>query len=115
MNERIKELAEQCGFKSNPDIYDRNQSFDIPKFAELIIAECAQACINMGNDYEIKSAGQYQAELFAFAIKQYFGVEEQVTEPNGLHTCPYAEEIHNDYETLCDCDEESTRQCAMDV
>jgi len=39
MNERIKELAEQCGFKSNPDIYDRNQSFDIPKFAELIIRE----------------------------------------------------------------------------
>jgi hypothetical protein len=40
------------------------------------VAECAQACINMGNDYEIKSAGQYQAELFAFAIKQHFGVEE---------------------------------------
>lgn len=76
MNERIKELAEQCGFKSNPDIYDRNQSFDIPKFAELIVKECAQACINMGNDYEIKSAGQYQAELFAFAIKKHFGVEE---------------------------------------
>ena len=40
MNERIKELAEQCGFKSNPDIYDRNQSFDIEKFAELIVREC---------------------------------------------------------------------------
>jgi hypothetical protein len=40
MNERIKELAERCGFKSNPDIYDRNQSFDIPKFAELIVQEC---------------------------------------------------------------------------
>ena len=40
MNERIKQLAEQCGFKSNPDIYDRNQSFDIEKFAELIVEEC---------------------------------------------------------------------------
>ena len=40
MNERIKELAEQCGFRSNPDIYDRNQSFDIPQFAELIVGEC---------------------------------------------------------------------------
>ena len=40
MNERIKQLAEQCGFKSNPDIYDRNQSFDIPKFAELILQDC---------------------------------------------------------------------------
>ena len=37
MNERIKELAEQCGFRSNPNIYDRNQSFDIEKFAELIV------------------------------------------------------------------------------
>ena len=40
MNERIRELAEQCGFRSNPDIYDRNQSFDVPKFAELIVREC---------------------------------------------------------------------------
>ena len=40
MNERIKELAEQCGFRSNPNIYDRNQSFDIEKFAELIVKEC---------------------------------------------------------------------------
>jgi hypothetical protein len=45
------------------------------KFAELIVQECQQACINLGNSYEIKSAGQYQAELFAFAIKQHFGVE----------------------------------------
>jgi hypothetical protein len=40
MNERIRELAEQCGFRSNPDVYDRNQSFDIEKFAELIVREC---------------------------------------------------------------------------
>jgi hypothetical protein len=40
MNERIKQLAEQAGFRSNPDIYDRNQSFDINKFAELIVREC---------------------------------------------------------------------------
>ena len=42
MNERIKELAEQCGFRPQPSIYDRNQSFDIEKFAELIIEECAR-------------------------------------------------------------------------
>ena len=40
MNERIRELAERCGFRSNPDIYDRNQSFDIALFAELIVREC---------------------------------------------------------------------------
>ena len=42
MNKRIKELAEECGFRSNPDIYDRNQAFDIPRFAELIVKECAE-------------------------------------------------------------------------
>ena len=51
MNERIKELAEQCGFKSNPDIYDRNQSFDIEKFAKLIIRECAEICLET-NDHK---------------------------------------------------------------
>jgi hypothetical protein len=41
MNERIEELAEQCGFRSNPNVYDRNQSFDIEKFANLIVKDCA--------------------------------------------------------------------------
>ena len=44
MNERIKELAEQCGFRPQPSIYDRNQSFDIEKFAELIVKECMLIC-----------------------------------------------------------------------
>jgi len=108
MNERFKELMEQAGIQDNPD------QEGLEYFAELIVQECAQACINMGNDYEIKSAGQYQAELFAFAIKKHFGVEDTVQDSN-LHTCPYAAEIHGDYETLCDCDEEQQRQCAMDV
>jgi len=46
MNERIEKLAEQCGFRSNPNIYDRNQSFDIEKFAELIVQECVQTLID---------------------------------------------------------------------
>jgi hypothetical protein len=49
MNERIKLLAEQCGFRSDPDIYDRNQSFDVPKFAELIINECLTICEELGD------------------------------------------------------------------
>ncbi len=42
MNERIQELAELCGFRPSPSIYDRNQSFDIEKFAELIVEECIE-------------------------------------------------------------------------
>jgi hypothetical protein len=69
MNEQIRELMVQADYPA-PELALRAQ-----KLAELIVRECAQACINMGNDYEIKSAGQYQAELFAFAIKQHFGIK----------------------------------------
>ena len=51
MNERIRQFAEQAGFRSNPDIYDRNQSFDMEKFAELIIRECAEICLE-ANDHK---------------------------------------------------------------
>ena len=76
MNERIQLLAEQATTIEEHGWGASYEHFDKEKFAELIVQECAQACINMGNDYEIKSAGQYQAELFAFAIKKHFGVEE---------------------------------------
>jgi hypothetical protein len=79
MNERIRQLWSQAGGhydSGNQHTWPQYTIDDPKKFAELIVQECAQACINMGNDYEIKSAGQYQAELFAFAIKQHFGVEE---------------------------------------
>jgi len=113
MNHQIRILAEQCGFKSNPDIYDRNQSFDIPKFAELIILECIE---HLESNVIVPNLEHSRTKTKCIrSIKEHFGLEEQSTEPNGLHTCPYAEEIHGDYETLCDCDEEATRQCAMDV
>jgi hypothetical protein len=116
MNERIKELAEQCGFRSNLDIYDRNQSFDIPKFAELIVRECVEL-VSVNRDLAIED-GWNVDEAMSTAIndiEEHFGVEEQVTESNEWHTCPYAEEIHGDYETLCDCDEEQAYQCSRDI
>ena len=68
MNDRIKILAEQCGFKSNPNIYDRNQSFDIPKFAELIVKECMKL-----NSKELSiTAIERLLPLYA----EHFGVEE---------------------------------------
>ena len=121
MNERIQALAEQAEkYASEKDgKYDgagnlnwQWQDIKMEKFAELIIQECAQACMNEGASYEEKAAGAYQSNLYVTAIKQHFELEEQSTKPNEWHTCPYAEEIHGDYETLCDCDEERTRQCA---
>ena len=72
MNERIRQLALQAG---------QGEPFHIPpefveKFAELIVKECIQACINEGKTFEVESAGEYSSNLYATAIKKHFGVEE---------------------------------------
>jgi hypothetical protein len=76
MNERIKELIEQARKKPMGDswCYTSPKEFEL-KLAELIIAECAQACMNEGASYEEKAAGAYQSNLYVTAIKQHFGVE----------------------------------------
>ena len=102
LKELMKQSETECGFDSN-------------KFAELILQECFQACMNEGASYEEKAAGAYQSNLYVNAIKKHFELEGQVTESNEWHTCPYAEEIHGDYETLCDCDEEQAYQCSRDI
>ena len=74
MNERIRQLAEQA-----LNYAEKNQSADIPrhwfklhneKFAELIVAECANVANqhmehNEGTDYNVGGK-----------IKQHFGVTE---------------------------------------
>jgi hypothetical protein len=102
MNERIKELESQCW---EPRQYGPAW-FNSTKFAELIVQECARKIEDM-----IDSGWYADTEQ----LKKYFGVEEQVDDSKELHTCPYREEIHNDYESLCDCDEEQQHQCAMDI
>ena len=34
---------------------------------------------------------------------------------NEHHTCPYLEEMGGDTDTLCDCDEAATEQCALSI
>jgi len=75
----------------------------------LILNDVMSICEDLGDKGQ---DGHYCVDAIR---KKYFGVDQEVTEPNEWHTCPYAEEIHNDYETLCDCDEEQQRRCAMDV
>lgn len=48
-------------------------------------------------------------------INKMLGEQVPPKQVNEMHTCPYREDIHGDYETLCDCDEESTYQCAQDI
>ena len=73
MNERIKELAEQCGFRPQPSIYDRNQSFDIEKFAELIVKECAEL-VRVQNEQFMENESQYG--LVSTDVLKHFGVKE---------------------------------------
>ena len=106
MNDRIQALRKQAGGhynSGNQHTWPEYTIDDPEKFAELIVKECADIA---------DKAEPYKASDL---IKEHFGVEEQVNDSKELHTCPYREEIHNDYESLCDCDEEQQRQCAMDI
>mgnify|MGYP000297419167 FL=1 len=101
MNKRIKKLAREAGLLAyNPD----GQPTKLEKFAELIVAECISTL-------DQDDGATHHGEL----LREHFGVEEQVNDSKELHTCPYREEIHYDYESLCDCDEEQQHQCAMDI
>ena len=62
MNERIRELYNQC-FVVLED-QSPNTGFDFEKFAELIIKECAE----VAEDYD-------GAHYVGTEIKQHFGVE----------------------------------------
>lgn len=42
MTERIRQLAEQAGYKDLPTVRLAFQGFDKEKFAQLIVEECAQ-------------------------------------------------------------------------
>jgi len=115
MNERIEKLWTQAGghYDSGNQHTWPQYTIDNPeKFVELIVLECA-TFIDSAFDID-----EYSGEVVSYAdgsqLKEHFGVEDPVEDPN-LHTCPYAAEIHGDYETLCDCDEERTYQCAMDI
>ena len=56
MNEHIKQIAEHAGF----DVYGWNEK-EFEKFAELIVRECAEICLE-ANDHK--------------NILRHFGVEE---------------------------------------
>ncbi len=83
MNERFNQLLKQVEEETNAEYQDESRrkrrlynEILLPKFAELIIQECFQACMNEGASYEEKAAGAYQSNLYVTAIKRHFGVEE---------------------------------------
>ena len=71
MNERIQELAEQSGYITEAD-WEGMMHFDMEKFAELIVKECAKVCRDQPNVYALKA----DRDNCAIAIEEHFGVEE---------------------------------------
>ena len=67
MNERIKLLAEQAGYKDLPTVRLAFQGFDKEKFAELIVKECSKVA-DLSNVTGKSIIGQ--------RIKEHFGVKE---------------------------------------
>jgi hypothetical protein len=69
--------------------------------------------IDWTNNDEFNASAEKMYEAIA-AIKEALAQPEQAP-TDELHSCPYAEEIHGNYEKVCDCDEERARQCAQDI
>jgi hypothetical protein len=71
MNERINQLAEQAGFENgHQDRYGNSYEYELEKFAELIIRECAE----FARQHNLEKADR--SHMIHKAIKQHFGVDE---------------------------------------
>ena len=75
MNERIEQLADQAGADIWGDQVMASRHFDIEKFAELIVRECANQC-DLLLDHRISSEWSRGTHDCSRAIKKHFGVEE---------------------------------------
>ena len=71
MNERIKELVEQCTSWSDGSTWTSREVFDKEKFAKLIVQECALIVEN--SPWQLRRG--YKAIDQANLVKQHFGVE----------------------------------------
>lgn len=69
MNERIKELYNQCFVELKNDT--PNIGFDFEKFAELIIKECAKVCYRTG----VLEQDERTGWMYGDAIQEHFGIE----------------------------------------
>lgn len=67
MNERIKELIEECTDRHFSDCVGGYETFDKEKFAELIVRECAKVA---------DIADENKCEWIGGNVLTHFGVEE---------------------------------------
>ena len=81
MNKRIKELAVEAGWHDDKQFATWNkiqqwQDFDLEKFAELIVRECASKVDWIYAEKGITIDGVNFTVTQGDLIKQHFGVEE---------------------------------------
>jgi hypothetical protein len=72
MNERIRELIEQCTVQEFSDCTGGFETFNKEKFAELLIQQCCNAIVNDSRLSDVRTARNGCVR----AIKEHFGVEE---------------------------------------
>lgn len=68
MNERIRELAEQCHHRYS------EHNIDLDKFAQLIIQECIEVIDMTHGSKKLMRPDPYQKIIWA--IEEHFGVAE---------------------------------------
>jgi hypothetical protein len=73
MNERIRELAEQAEF-SEKDLHIQGDNFQ--KFAELLVKECIDCAVWVGNNNHNPVEPIHTAHAVKRRIEKQFGVEE---------------------------------------
>ena len=76
MNERIKQLAEQATTIEEHKWGVSYDNFNKEKFAELLILECAEICLEMAAKCAGLPGDGALAKDCAYYIKKDFGVEE---------------------------------------
>jgi hypothetical protein len=70
MNERIKELAKECGL---PTDSDRTLTHEVERFAELLIRECMGVARGMRNPPNLNYK---PSDRFVDELRLHFGVKE---------------------------------------
>jgi hypothetical protein len=84
MNERIRQLAEQAGYKPIGTFGDELMEIYNKKFAELIVKECSQLILDkkmgdLGDNPGVKEWEEGYNEAVHdcyYLIRKHFGVEE---------------------------------------
>ena len=73
MNERIRELIEECTDRHFPEGDNMFETFDKQRFAELIVRECLQVISK--SDATCSDEWDYAERDLHGLIKSHFGVE----------------------------------------